>query len=501
MKLTPFLLGLGCVLVLVLRLHIALSTQTLSTDDAYFHLRQVEHVRNTGLPLFDDPLSYGGRVHVFTPVFHYVVAAGALFMAPVTAAKIIPNILAALLTIIIFGIVRRLSKNDGVALFIAVFSAFVPVWFGHTINTLSPETLAVPLLFFVLYSWLRVAEPRWRYLYLISLILLAFTHPIALLLVLGLILYLVLILVERLTVERNELEIALFSIFFVLWSQFLLYKKFILAHGPAVVWQNIPPQLLSTLFSDITVLTALYHIGIIPVLYGVFVMYRYLFRRKHKMTYFLIAFALSAGLLLWFRLIPLQLGLILLGMFLLVLFSKWVSFFLDRIPKTRLHRLKPVFIASLVLAFVLTSVLPSLGVAWAVQDQSLNPAGVLAYQWLRENVPSDAAVVAAVGEGHRVASLGERKNVIDEHFLLQRDAKQRLHDVNRVFTTTFGVEAVELMDRYRARAILLTPETKREHQLGTLTYAVQSKCFGRAFEESGYEIIVKHAYCTVEEVR
>jgi len=311
----------------------------------------------------------------------------------------------------------------------------------------------------------------------------------------------VLVLVESLEVERTELEIALFSVFFVLWSQFLLYKKFILAHGPAVIWQNIPPSLLSSLFSDVTVLTAFYQIGILPVLYGVFVVYRYLFRRKHKMTYFLIAFALAAGMLLWFRLIPVQLGLMLLGMFLIVLFSRWVDFYLGYLLTTRIHRWRPLFIIMLIVAFVMSSVLPAIADARSVQRESVSPAGLRAYAWLGQNTPQDAVIVAGVNEGHRIAALAARKNVLDAHFLLQRDAKQRLHDTNRIFSTTFGVEAVELMDRYGARAVLLSPESKEDYGVATLTYASPSKCFARVFAEGGYEVVVKHPYCTVEEFR
>jgi len=500
MKWTKWALAIACIVVFALRLYIAFSAPGLSGDDAYFHLRQVQHIRQTGLPLFDDPLSYGGRTYFFSPVFDYVVAAGALVMPVIVAAKVVPNLLATLLMIIIFAIVSRISKLDSVVLFTAIFSAFVPVWFGHTINTLSPATLAIPLLFFVLYAWMRVQEVHWRYLYLVALILFAFTHPLSLLFVLGLIFYLVLVLVEQLRIERAELEIALFSVFFVLWSQFLLYKKFILVHGPGVVWQNIPPSLLSSLFSSITVLTAIYQIGILPVLYGVFVVYRYLFRRKHRLTYFLIAFTLAAGILLWFRLIPVQLGLMLLGMFLIVLFARWIDFFWGYIPTTRFARWKPALIALLAVAFILSGVLPSVAEAWSVQREALPPAGMHAYDWIRTQAPPDATVVASVDEGQRVAALGQRKNVLDAHFLLQHDAKQRLHDIGRLFSTTLRVEAVELLERYGASVILLSPETKKEFRRSSLDYAEHSNCFARTFSEGGYDVYVKHPYCTVEVV-
>jgi hypothetical protein len=498
MKLAGWLMVAACIIVFALRIYIAFSNPGLSGDEAYFNLRQIENIRNTGLPLYNDPLSFGGREYFFSPVFHYIVAAGALIMPMGIAVKVIPNLLATFLIPIVFLIVRRLSKQDAVALFISIFSAFVPVWFGHTINTLSPITLAIPLLFFVIYCMLRVNEPHWRYVYLCALILLSFTHPLVLLLVLGLIFYMVLVLVEQLKIERAELEITLFSVFFILWSQFLVYKNVILAHGPAVIWQNIPAELLSMQFANITILSAIYQIGILPVLYGVFVVYRYLFRRKHKITYFLIAFTLAAAVLLWFRLIPIQMGMMLLGMFLLVLFSRWVDFFFSYIPTTRMQRLAPLFITSLVLAFTLTAILPSWSLAWSVEKQTLPQPGINAYEWIRKNTESGAVVVASVDEGNRITALAERKNVIDSHFITQRDSKQRLHDIGRIFTTSVGVEAAELMERYDAGVILLSPETKEQSRIITLRYADRSTCFSKTFSEGGYDVFVKREKCRVE---
>ena len=218
------------------------------------------------------------------------------------------------------------------------------------------------------------------------------------------------------------------------------------------------------------------------------------------MTYFLIAFALSAGLLLWFRLIPVRLGLMLLGMFLLVLFSKWIYFYLSYIPTTRFHRAQPLLVLALIAAFVLTSILPSLAEAWDEQKQAMAKPDLEAFGWISQHTAADAVIVAAVDEGHRIAALGQRKNVIDNHFLLKPDAKQRLHDVNRILTTTFEVEAIGLMERYGASVILLSPETKRSLKVNTLVYGHPSRCFARTFDKDGYEIFIKHPFCKVEEI-
>ena len=40
------------------------------TEEAYFNLRQIEHIKERGLPLYHDDYSYGGRTFFFPPFFH-----------------------------------------------------------------------------------------------------------------------------------------------------------------------------------------------------------------------------------------------------------------------------------------------------------------------------------------------------------------------------------------------------------------------------------------------
>lgn len=482
-------------LVLGLRLFIALQAPTLSSDEAYFNYRQAEHVRSTGLPLVSDPLSYGGRTIVLSPVFHYLVAGVALLVPLELAAKIVPNVLATFLVIIIYGIALYLTRNFWIAVFAAFLSAFVPVWFGHTINTLSPVTLALPLFFLLLYALLRIHKPFWRATYLCGLVVLAFTHPLVLLFAIGLLCYLVLLVVEQLKQKRVELEVVLFSIFFVLWSQFLLYKKPILAHGVGVVWQNTPPLLLTQYFAGMTILGAVYQIGILPALYGVFIVYKYLFREKHQQIYLFVAFVAATGLLLWFRLIPLILGLQLIGLLLVVLFAYWLRFFLAAIKKTRFQRLKPFFAFGFFIAFVGSSIIPSFLIAHDLQDQAVSDEELAVFDWLREKTNEQSVIAAPLEYGNLITALAKRKNVIDANFLLQKDAKQRLENIHRLYKTPFEFEAIEIMDAYGADYVLVPPE-----YAGALNFASESGCFGTAYEAGGFVVYIKHSFCKVEVV-
>ena len=88
-------------IILSLRLYLAFSIPNF-TYESYFHLRQVDNIINTGMPLYYDELSYGGRELLFPPFFHYFAAIFALIIPLELAAKILPNLLIASMPFIVY---------------------------------------------------------------------------------------------------------------------------------------------------------------------------------------------------------------------------------------------------------------------------------------------------------------------------------------------------------------------------------------------------------------
>jgi asparagine N-glycosylation enzyme membrane subunit Stt3 len=433
-KYSTFILFIIFAVVLSIRLYFAFSTAYFTSDDSYFHLRQIEHIREAGKPIFDDSLSYSGRAFIFSPVFHYIIAFFSLFMPVAFAAKLLPNIFAASLVFSIYLISKKITKSTNVALFTAFLSGFVPVFFAETASVLTPLSLAVPLIFLLIYAFMSINKQAWLYCYLAGLVLLSFLHPIVSLFILGLFIYLILVLVESLKQSREELEISIFSIFFVLWAQFLIYKKPLLYHGLLVVWQNIPKEILSTHFAATTIFGAIYQIGIIPFVIGLYVVYLFLFKRKQKDIYLIMAFAASAGLLLWLRFIELKIGLIFFGLVLVVLFSQWCLQFVETIKKTKASRYLSYFAAVTFIAFLVFSVYPSFALAQK-SSQAVAPEEIAALEWIRSNTPVQSVVVATVNEGNLITAVAQRKNIIDSDFLMQRESEERFNDIKRIYTT------------------------------------------------------------------
>ena len=467
-------------LVLAVRLYIAYSIPHFSSDDSYFHLRQVESIRDSGTPFFYDDLSFAGRTHIFSPVFHYVIALFTLFLPAILAAKLVTNIFAASLVFFVYLIARKLTNSFFVAFSAAFLSGFVPVFFAETVTALTPLSIVIPLMFLLIYALMNVQKKNWLYCYLILLVVLAVLHPLILLLVLGLIIYLALVLIEHLKPSREELEISLFSIFFVLWAQFIMYKKILVFHGPAVIWQNIPIDVLNTYFAEVSILGAIFNIGILPFVLGLYVIYLFSFKKKNKQVYLIVSFAASAGLLLWLRLINLDIGLMFFGIVLVILFAEWFKLFIDYVKKSRVSKFWYLFISLVFVGMLVFSVYPSISMARSSLDE-ITPAELRALNWLKDNSPEDAVIVATPREGNLINTIAERKNILDSRFLMQKDSKQRLNDVKRVYSAYLEIEVVEIMDKYCAEFIYFSDNAKDLFGKDELIFV--DKCFEKVYDD------------------
>ncbi|MBD3361490.1 hypothetical protein GF358_01730 [Candidatus Woesearchaeota archaeon] len=484
-------------LVLGLRLYFAFSTPYFSSDDAYFNLRQIEHIKETKLPLFNDDLSYGANQFIFSPVFHYIVAFFTLFMPVNIAAKLIPNIFSASTVFFAYLIANKLTKSRGIGIFIAFFSGFVPIFFAD-LNNISVYSLVFPLILLLVYLFMNIKSNL--YWYILVLVFLSFLHPFVLVFCLGLLVYQVLLIMGNVRQKGAELEISLFSVFFVLWAQFILYKKLFLFHGYSVIWQNIPASLLSEHFSSINALEAIYMVGVIPLIYGIYLIFRYLFKENRKDVYLFISFALVIGFLLWLRLIEFRIGLMFLGLVLVLLFAQYFKLFVLYIKQTRASSFLPLFVCFLICVFIVSSVVPSWALADYAVDRYISEEEIDALRWIRDKTDKNAVVVAPVREGNLITAIAKRKNVVDSYFFLHNDVEQRLKDVEKIFISSFEIEVVDLMNKYDADYIYLSSEARRTFNINFLDYFSSGKCFEKVYGNDEVSIYHKLESCMLKVV-
>ena len=115
------------VLALIIRIILAFYVDNLSYD-SYYHIRQVEHISETGLPDYEDSLSYGGRSLRFLPFFYYFSAL--IFMIfPFSAevdALLLGNVLFVCLAVVVYLISKNITRNNYAPLISATIAAFLP---------------------------------------------------------------------------------------------------------------------------------------------------------------------------------------------------------------------------------------------------------------------------------------------------------------------------------------------------------------------------------------
>ena len=484
------LLALG---VLALRLWFVFSTPHLDSD-AYLGIRIVDHIRQHGTLPTHDPLSYGGRLLLVSPLFYYLTAGIAWLIPPEVATRLLPQLLMAALPLIVFGSVYKLTKESDAALFSAILTAFTPVAF-RVLFTFSPLVLALPLTFLAALTAMYLPKKRAVMLFIMAMLALAITHHSSLFLIGGVAAYLLIARLERLRLAKAELEVTLFVIFIYLWLQFLLYKRVFLSFSQVLIQQNVPAEIAAQYFFTIPPISIIAELGIIPVILGVYGIYKYLFRVKNKYIYLYIALSVSIALLVWLRLIRPAIGLPYLAVCLSILAGPVFVLGRNYFNKTRIAAKPWLWHGLLVLAVVAAMLIPSLYAARAEQRATVPPELYAAMEWLGAKTPPGSTILTTISEGHLVTAVAQRKNVADSYFILTRDAARRVRDIRRIFTTPFPTEAVELLTRYRISYIVLSDSARAQFEIADLPTGGMP-CLSKVYDHG--RVAIYRSQCRLE---
>ncbi|MBI5390699.1 glycosyltransferase family 39 protein [Candidatus Woesearchaeota archaeon] len=472
-------------IVCVGRLLLAFSTPSFSSDDSYFLLRDLTYLHQHLLPSFYDPLSYGGRSYLFSPVFSYLLLPFSFLMSPELVGKIVPQIFAASLLFPVYALVMVLTKNHPAAFLSALLAELHPLYLKLTLNTLSPYALLVPLTFWYIYFFVTLQKDNWQlYLFLVLIFILTRLHFSAILLLIAFFFYLLLTKLENIEVRREEIEVMVFTSLIMLWFQFLIYKKAFLVHSYRIIWQNIPSQILSRYFVGFHALNVILQIGIFPFLFGVYAVYRYLLRSKSKNVYLLSSLAFAVLFLLITKMIELDIGLLYLGMVLIIMLGiswKHVLLFLDKSIFVRHKVWISILLASLIL---LASIPPMITAATQTLQRAPSAENLAAYQWAAVHLPENVTLLTLPEEGNYVTYFAQRKNVMDTQFLFIDNIDQRYEDVITMYTTAHKIRAITLLEKYHVDYILYSPTAKQRFLREQPRYIDDPGCFELVYNQT-----------------
>ena len=330
-KFVGFIIPLILFLILLAtRLFFSFQTPYLS-DDSYQHLVKAENPFEKG-SLFANS------------IFYYVLAGVLLITKNAFVLKVFSNIFFVLASLMVYFIALRLSKSRFFSFLTALISGLLPVYFSQTFNLVSPLSFGLFLLFFNIYAFLNADKKSWLITYIISFIIFSFTHWLVLLFILCLAFYHMILKLEGIKQKPFETELSLFSIFFGLWAQILVCKKLCLLHGLKVFSLNIPGALTHVYFPQYSISAVMTLLGIIPLLAGLYVIYKYLFEKKGKSITLIISFTIIAAVLFLLKITFASISLILLGLFFCILLARWFSDFKVFVKTTKGVKLLSFFV-------------------------------------------------------------------------------------------------------------------------------------------------------------
>jgi hypothetical protein len=478
-------------LVFGTRLYFAFQTPYFSDDEAYYNLRQVVNIKQTLLPIIKDNLSYGGKILYLSPLFFYILAGLSFIFKIEFVGKFFPNLFASSIIIIAYLISVELTKNKSTRFLTALMAGFVPIFFTETINSISIYSFVLPVMFFNIYCILKIINKNKDFIiyFIPSLLILRITTPTVIFLIFALLVYLIFLFLEKIKISKIEKEIILFAFFLITWTLFINFKQGFLNNGLAILWFNIPSSILKDYFSNLNV----FLVGIIPFLFGLYTIYKYIFREKDKKIYLLISFAVVISFLMWIRLIELNLALIFIGFTMTFLFIKSYDFLYNIIKNKKLQQ---IFFISIFLLIIISSVIPSLALASNKIKQAYSQKEISAFIWLRQNTNEEEIILSTLKEGHLIAALSRRKNFIDSNFMFVNNIDQRLEDAYKIYTTISQIQAIELLNKYNINYIYFSKRAKQEYNIEKLYY-IDDFCFKEIFKNDDVQIF--KVLCVIEE--
>ncbi len=453
------------------------SLQTPYLDNSgYLIKRYTENILDSGKPLFYDTLSYNGREILYSPLWHYILAAFSLIFGSF-ALKLVPALFSSSLVFVVYLLSKKIVDNDELALFIALMSGFIPVIFVDSLISASVYSLAVPIMFYLIYLFMDLDEKKVGRFVVLSLFL-SLLHPVSILLSLGLLVYYLLGLSENMKISGLRGEVMALNFVSTFFIQFLIYKKAFLEYGFNVIWHNVPSQILGSYF-NFDLFGMLYRVGALTLIFGLIGIIWGMVKKKDRIM-LLCGFALAALILLWLRLLEPRIGMMFLSVSLVIASALTLNLFLSFLGITNLPYSRLRFIVIVLGLIVLSLAVPSFVLASNYVKENVPSAyEILVLEWVKENALPDVTIVAPLGKGHIMTAVAGKRTVLDDTFLLAPETSERYGDIERLYRTKSEVEALEIIAKYNIDYVFIPIETELKY--GKVKWTDDESCFRGIF--------------------
>jgi len=439
-------------------------------EESYFPLRNAAHIEESFAPIVKDELSYGGRSVEEPFLYYYILAAAAKVnenLARIVAALIISS-----LALVVF-LISNTFTSKGLSLIPAVFAAYLPAVFK--VNMISANSLAFLILFLLVYSFFRLEDKRFLYLFIALSFMLPLTSFLSIFFTFAVLVFLLITAIEGKKIGALEWEALLFSVFVNVLIILLIFRNSLLSYGPSFIWQNIPADILAEYFRNFSPIEIIGSIGLASLALGAI---GFVFSFKEKNSLLLNAFFIATLVFLWLRLIPFNIGMILLSLVLAALSSVSLKVFNPYIKGSKFSKFRNTIVIVLFITAILTSAIPTV-FAVINYESKLSEDTFKAIGGLNS---TGSVILAPYEFGHAITFSGD-KNIADSLFLLAPSADKRVKDIEVVYSSQSETPVLEILRRYEVDYILFDQYAKKKFGVEELPYLSNRECFSKFYDE------------------
>ena len=481
-KKAHFLLGLLLLFVLVIKL-LVLSNSNMPSYDSYFEMRQIDHIKESGLPLIHDDLSYQGRTNTLNFLFYYFLAFFTLFI-PMKLLFIFGGVVITLGSLfLIFLISKKLYANKQIALIVTLIGSLSTVLFTDSLFSLSSTSFFLLIYLGLIFTFITFVKKYQRLvLFVILSVIGTLLTSLFMVMFFGFILYLLLLLFEKLKLRNKEVEILSFAGVFAIWYNLIIYRSLFQLNGISVIWSRIPNEILSSFFQKFSLPVIILLIGIVPFLLGIYAIYQSLFVKRRRYLLFITSLTLVFLGFLFLGLLPFKEGLLFVTVNFIILSGFSLKQINSYFEKMNFPKLK-YFLLFLVVLFSIINFIPSLTNDYSFKTPSNNEEVFLS----NFSFPSDATILSNIKEGHFIAYTTNRKNFYDTQFNLAPDSEQRFRDSKKIYLSTSKISALSLLNFYDIDYIYVSDLTRKELGVNNFIFE-KDPCFELKGNTSGSEL-------------
>jgi hypothetical protein len=212
-----------------------------------------------------------------------------------------------------------------------------------------------------------------------------------------------------------------------------------------------------------------------------------LFRSKNKIVTMLMSVGIITFLMLMFRLVELKTGLMFLGVTLAALSAYSLRYLYDFTKQMKFQSSTAIIFLA-ILAISLLTFIPNVNIASATAKLTPSQADIDAFAWIRENTPKEASVLVPTEEGSAMSYYANRKNIIDDDYVLINNIDTRYSDIQSIYKERFLTSALDTLNYYSTDYIVVTEHASKQFNISKLLFA-DDRCITKAYPEDYSESV------------